>query len=539
MALSFLIPSRTVLLVSDEALYVYACRAHAVRLVETVPWESDNFESDVARILSKDCGGKPAVILNDMVEQHYRKEKILRAAGGVLDKKGMIRQKLRVAFPSYPVRSALKLKEKIAQAGNKGPSDLYIFAAVPDSKQISRTMDAVVQSLASVAGFALLPVESSDMVKALSLKLKKPAKSGTQWVVFIGQHRHGGLRQIVIKNGELALTRMSPIVESEEKPDVWADEVFQEFNATMSYLGRFGYQQDDGLQVIAISSAAGGQALESMMDPAHSFTAMTVTEAASVLGISLGQQDDYRFADPLHAAWVGRKNALLLPMESRRLDDITKPRRMATAASVLMLCGVAFLGYQLVDKGATMSTLNTDIEDNTAKLAQLEVEYQQEMEHNKKLGFDVRLVQSSIAVNDALEKNNLKPLEIYNAVGMALGRDMRVDGIEIKNTTLVKDNIIGAAIGIAQGQPVPPPAYEAKMQMTYPSTVDAQQGNQEVDALRTRLQNLMTTSKVEITKRLKDYEYVKEIVVETGDKGNQNNGQDLIAEIVIKGPPTQ
>jgi hypothetical protein len=48
---------------------------------------------------------------------------------------------------------------------------------------------------------------------------------------------------------------------------------------------------------------------------------------------------------------------------------------------------------------------------------------------------------------------------------------------------------------------------------------------------------LLKDHKVEITKRLKDYEYVEEMVVETGDLERKDATQDFVAEITIKGPP--
>src|SRR5262249_42366662 len=152
-------------------------------------------------------------------------------------------------------------KEKAANKSTKEQDDVYIFSAVPESRQLTQTVGAVQAALTQIAGFGLLPVEASDMVKALYAKVQQ-RKQSAQWVVLIGQHRHGGLRQIVIKNGDLALTRMSPVMESDQDAHAWAGEVQQEFSATMSYLTRFGFQQEDGLHIILIANPEAGQALE-------------------------------------------------------------------------------------------------------------------------------------------------------------------------------------------------------------------------------------------------------------------------------------
>ena len=118
----------------------------------------------------------------------------------------------------------------------------------------------------SIAGFGLLPTESVNFVEALSRKIfgggegdkkstlsflskkKAPPPKSNVWTIFIGQNRSGGLRQIVTKGGELALTRITPIVETNEDIELWTGDIFREYQATMTYLSRFGYTSNDTLQ---------------------------------------------------------------------------------------------------------------------------------------------------------------------------------------------------------------------------------------------------------------------------------------------------
>jgi hypothetical protein len=534
MSLAFLAPSRTVLLMSDEALYIYATSAKAVRLVEIVPWDAENFESNVANIISKDCGAKPVLILNDMVEQHYRKERLIRRGVNVMDKPGMLKRKLNAAFPSYPVKAAYPLKEKLPKSDKSPPADIYIFAAVPASNQFGKTLSAARESLASIAGFCLLPVESSDMLKALSAKISKKKKGASTWTVFMGQHKNGGLRQIVTKNGELALTRMTPIIDSESDAGQWAQEAHQEFKATMSYLSRFGYQPSDGLDVIVIANSALGDAFEALVEEDCNFVALSVTEAARMLGVPVGRQDNARYADPLHAAWAGRKAKFILPMKAAQIDQVSKPRQAAMAATLVLFCGAAFLGYQMFSNFQTISSLHSDIEDSRTQFAHLDVQYQKEVQRKEELGFDVLLMQSSIQVQDQLERKRFKTLELFDRIGKAKGRDLRLDKITVKKPD---SNIVTTFVN-AMGN-TGPALYEANMQMTYPSTTDIEKGNQEVRDFRGRLATLLSGNTVEVTKLLKDYEYVEEMVVETGDVQTEGVKQDFVAEITIKGPPEE
>ena len=534
MSLSFLTPNRTVLIIADEALYVYANSSRGQRLVESVPWEMENFDSHVAGILSKDCGGKPVVIINDMVEQHYRKERVARRGVSFLDKSQVLRRKLSAAFPSYPVRAFLPLKEKSSKEYKGGASDIYIFAAVPDSKQFQSTLAAVTAALVPVVGYCLLPVEAADMVKALSTKIISKA-SRIQWVVFVGQHRHGGLRQIVIKNGELALTRMTPVVDDNKNPDVWASEVHQEFNATMSYLTRFGFQSEDGLHVIAVADSDGADSLQGLIEESFGFTSVRADEAARMLGIPYNELDNPRYADPLHVGWIARKPKLALPMKSTRIDKISKPRQNAMVASFMLLLGCLYLGYALVSESLSISTVVSELESANQKLAQLNVQYQKEVQRKEALGINVLLLQSSIAVHDNMKKNNIQTLMLYKYIGEAVGKEMRLDSLLITRP----DPALLTVDLMPDGLPAKPPLYTATLQMTYPSTTDIDKGNKEVDALRDRLQAIMPQNKVLVTKALKDFSYQEGLVVEAGDLQKENVTQEFVAAIEIKGAPVE
>ena len=534
MSLSLLTPSRTVLLVSDEFLSVYTVSASAVNLIDTVPWEADNFEANVASIIAKDCGKKPVLILNDMVEQHYRKERVVRVGVGFVDRSAMVQRKLNVAFPNYSIRSAFPLKEKIPKTDSQPAADIYIFAAVANSDQVTQAIDATKKSMASVAAFCLLPVESSDMVKALSAKVgAKKGRKKNVWSVFVGQHRNGSLRQVLTKNGEIALTRMSPISETDDDPEVWANDLYQEFKSTISYLSRFGYDPDDGLDVYVIANPAPAEALRSIFEEDCDLHILGLDEAAKALGINIGKQADMRYADVLHVAWAGRKGRFILPMKATQVDEVSRPRQAAMLVGLFLFAGVSYLGYQGISQLSGLASVVSEIDNSKQQKAQLEAQYQREMQRLEGVGFDVRLVQGALSVHENFEKERIQVLDVYKGVGQALGKDMRIDSIEILR---FEPTVVQSAWGAVKQEEKGHPLFEARMKMTYPSTADVDQGNQEVADLRGRLEGLLPSHEVEVTKFLKDYEYTEGLVVEAGDLDTQNIQQDFVAEVLVKGP---
>lgn len=531
--------SKTILLISDETLSVYTTGYKGVRLVETVPWGADNFVANVSKVISKDCGAKPIVILNDMVEQHYRKERVPRV--GIMDKSNVVKRKLNHAFPSYPLRAALPLKEKLPKTDKAAAANVYIFAASPSSEAFQQTMDAARKSLAPITGFCLLPIESASMVKTLAAKLSGRGKGKAKWAVFLAQHRNGGLRQIVIKNGEIALTRMTPISVSDVNVEQWASDVHQEFQATLSYMARFGFAVSDGLDVIILSNDEAKAILENSIETECNLHILGANVAAKNLGISLFKWEEERYADALHVGWIAKKGKLALPMQAKEVDAISKPRQVATLASLALLCGTCYLGYEGMNKYAELMEKQEQLDSALSRQAQLDAQYQREVQKKEALGFDVRLVQSAIAVHEDLESEDIKALKLLDRVGNALGREMRIDQISIDRLSETRLSSITRALqgdfgGMsAQEQQENLPFYEAVLQISYPTTTDVDRGNDEIKSLRDRLVQEFPGQTVEVQKFLKDTEYVDELVLDPQQSDPVKLEQDFVASISIRG----
>ncbi len=528
MALSLLTPSRIALMITDDGLGIFMTGGRGVRLVEIVPWNAGDFVSHVSDIIAKDLGGKPIVIVNDMVEQHYRKEKIPRVS--VMDKQNVIKRKLMVAFPNYPVQAALPLKEKVVKTSTASAGSIFLFAAVPASEAFNLTMEAARRSLAPIAGFCLLPVESSDMIQKLASASFGKSYQKTSWTVFIGQHHSGGLRQIVVRNGNLALTRMTPIADSEQDPDGWAGDVHQEFQATISYLSRFGFNSDDELNVILAADDGLAEKVSKLVDVDCQFKSMSVEDMVKSVGGSVSSDGYGGYADFLHLGWIAKKSRFILPMRAKQIDGVSKPRQIALLATVLLILGSAFQGYQLLDIYQKIMQFDDEIETITHRKSQLDLQYQKEIERKKELGFDIQLIQSALAIHGDFEKGKVNSLPLVYNIGLALGRDMRIDRIEVEKPAVPDSR------SLFRGEETKSPSFIAKFQMTFPSSTNAQKGNKEVSDLKTRLQSVMPDHIVRVTKFLEDYEYSEAIVVETGEADKKGAKQDYVAEIELEGP---
>ena len=528
MSVSFISPNRTVLMIGDDALYIYKVTARAVTFVDDIPWVTEGFEGVVSDLLKKDCGGKPVLVLNDMTDQHFKGGQRMPKVSA-MDKKNVLRRKIQVAFPNYPIRGALPIKPK---KGEK-TGEMYLFAAVPMSDQIAKTMEAVKISLLPIAGFVLLPVEAADMVAALSKKFTEKGGQSAKWTIFMGQHKSGALRQVITRDGQLAMTRMTPVSDINADPQGWAADVVQEFKATISYLSRFGFSSEDGTDVILIGNPQLAEAVESKIEIECDFRALTPSEAANALGSKIGLQQDANYADALHAAWAGRKNSFALPMHASDLDKIHKPRQAAAAIIFLLLAGGAYLAWDTGNKFQSMMAAKDDLKIQQGLLVQAEAEYREEVARMEALGYNIELMQDTIDVFMSFEDESIETLAFIKKVGIALGDGLRLDKLSYQR--VVEET--NAATFVDPNAPVETaPLVMSTLSMSFPPTMELENGIREVQGLQSRLREQFPGYDVEIVRQVARPEYTRDFQGVAGQTDQELAAkEDYVAELVIRG----
>lgn len=535
MLLSLLFPARSVLFMGDEALHVYDVDAGHAHLIDTIPWHAEGFETMVGNLVATRCKGKPVMILNDMVEQHYRKERIPKVSP--LDKPTVLKRRLQNAFQSHPVRAALPLKDKAlamrAEVGSMAPSGTaYLFAALPMSEPLKKTIGAVRASLAQVDGFCLLPVENASMVQALSKKLSAKVGRPHKWTMFMGQHHNGGLRQIVTRDGELALTRMTPISDNDTDSESWSRDVVGEFKATMGYLTRFGFDANDGINIIIICGNTPTDKIEEELGREGSLHLLSSLDAAETLGLSIGQQDDVRYADPLHAAWVGRKRALLLPLTTPALDRIARPRRWSYLACLVLVGMMTFLGFRIAFDLYNQLEFGGALDRARQEQRVAQTALGEEEKIVGATGYDFKVVSASLDAFRTLERNRLHPQETLRRIAGALDNDVRISSLRIRPT--VEPGAEAAPQFDEAGNPLPP-GYTVTIDIQLPAGLYPEEAYKRVSEHQARLAPLFPAAMVAISSQAVDMGYGGRI---SGDAAADKNGarlQPVAAQLMIEG----
>ncbi|TAL32388.1 MAG: hypothetical protein EPN97_09995 [Alphaproteobacteria bacterium] len=299
-----MLPSHRVLLVGERGVILYGPKDSGVNREISVAWEAKDFSEKLVHAFGS--GAQPVVLLLNDASHTYRKEENISPAD--------CQKSLEKAFPDVFARAWMETGRSGAGTGS------YLLVALPESWRFNRLGDALSAAHAHVMGCGVLPIESIGLVNTLAKKLFAKEKKKSRWAALVGQHETGGLRQVVTKDGLLALTRITPVMDKEIKGEAWAANMVQEFKATQGYLKRFGLEEKDGLDLVVVCGAAEKKLIGPWDVPGTRMRCVTLKEALKLLGCRAPRKEDNHFADALHAAWAERSDTLTLPIQMPFLD---------------------------------------------------------------------------------------------------------------------------------------------------------------------------------------------------------------------------
>src|SRR5690606_32114560 len=132
--------------------------------------------------------------------------------------------------------------------------------------------------------------------------------------------------------------------------------------------------------------------------------------------------------------WAGQKTRFILPMSAPQIASVSKPRKVAMVASLLLVCSAAFFVYKNLAELTGMNAIDEELKSIRSEYAQLDAQYQREVKAKEAMGFDVLLVQNSIKVYQDLQKQDIKTLKLFKQIGIALGQDLNLDRLSVKKS---------------------------------------------------------------------------------------------------------
>ena len=498
---------KTTLIMTDDDLYIYSSKGTGAELAGVVPWDDGNFAEKALSIISQRCGSKPLIVLNDMSEQFYKVDK-LPDIKNPLDRNSLIKRKLVAAFPQYKITGALIQSDKLK--GSKVKNFRTVMAAIPSSQKMQKVNNVLNFSGLQILGVGLLPVESASLVHELSQSMNKNKdKTKNNWTIFVAQNANGGLRQIVTKNGDMALTRMTPLVNTDEEPEVWASEVSQELKATMTYLTRFDYKQDENLEVILVSNPTAGQILEGLIDVSCNFYSLSVTQVSERLKIKPHSPEEMRYMDSIHARWSANKINFDMNMMPEEVGIISKARLGAVAASVLMAFSLLYFSSGAYATYSDLSQTKQDIVRAKSNKNSADIAYNEAVKNSDATEYDINLIKGTVDSYEEFGNAGILPTKYIAKINKAMSKFTQTFSdieMNISSNTKQGNQSTGRSANAVRDTDLKKGEVEIKLKMVFPGSVAPEKGNELVERIRRSLEQEFSDIEynVEITKFLRD-----------------------------------
>lgn len=282
-----------VLMVGEEGVILYAPLEKGIGREAAISWGAKDFDSKMAEALHR--AGDDVVVLFNEADHTYRKEENLPVT--------QCQSRLEKAFPDFLTRAAMPMMQAHDSKTDAGSGN-FLFIGMPESERHGRLGHAIEGAGVHVAGIGVLPIELAALVEELA---RKVFHGKSRWALLAGQHETGGMRHVCIKDGNLALTRIFPLDDvGTSTPAAWGATAMSELRATMTYLRRFGYTPDQGMDMMMVCDQSEKKLFAANAIEDAELRCLTLSETLRHLGYQVEGQTGDHFADALYAAWAER-----------------------------------------------------------------------------------------------------------------------------------------------------------------------------------------------------------------------------------------
>ncbi len=495
-------------------------------------WTVASADEESLRTLSEALDERrhvPLTVLFDILEQSYRKEAIPPVS--VMDRHRVLRRRLNIAFPTFDIKAALALGEEVGPRGDLA----YLFVALPSSELLEGWI-AFLHSVANpIDNLGVLPVESANLATALVRATAAEDAEPGQWTLLISRERAGGFRQIVVRRGKLAMTRLTSDPTGPADAAEIAAMIEQEMTSTLGYLTRLGYTATEGLNVVILGSESLRDAIGAGRIPVRSMAVLTPAEAGDLLGFADVGEADEEFGDLVHAAWAASQWMPTLQMASaalgRRQVQIATARRWVTvglsAAAVFLAAYCGYLGYELwtlQDEAAPADRIHDRLRLELDELERKIAEYPEQP----------KMVTATLDLYDNLTAVSLDPVPRLAAVEDSLGPGLRLKGLvwESEQVSILDAQRKSAANENKGG---PSPSYKLLLNVDLASITDPEAAIDATNALAERLSGRFEENRVEIIRQPLNILPNQTLVGFASETGGPVDRGALSAEIAISG----
>ena len=255
-------------------------------------------------------------ILLDNIGQNYTIKKFPLQLN-IFELRKLVNRKFDYEIPKTDLRT------KIFCGANRNSKEWeYLFVSSPIEEILKNVLNFIDTLPNFLVGIFMLPLESTNIVKTLSKKLKLTGKLKPKWILLLIENKISGIRQIAFKNGRLIFTRF--LYNLNEQPDKKSKILFFEndISRTIGFMKRFGSDfNNNDLLILGITTSDIKNVFNSSdlkMIKSHYFSSW---EVATMLFKDEKNAENYKYCDRIFEKYITSKGSVF-PFFTTELKNI-------------------------------------------------------------------------------------------------------------------------------------------------------------------------------------------------------------------------
>lgn len=355
----------------------------------------------------------PVYALIDVIDQSYVRHSMPPVTA--LGVKRLVQRRISRDFPKDNINGALPLGRE--KTGRK--EWLFLLISLANNDILKGWVSHISGLENRFQSIHLVPVEceiflielhkkhlAQTLGKQAKVKRSKKKSDSEQdtWLILVSHNKTGGVRQVVLKNGQLIFTRLTQSTE-DASPEVLAGSIEQEIANTLEYLKRLSYNEHDKLAVYGILSPDAKDMVKLKLEgPNSTYKIFSPFEVAQIFDLEQAVLSSDKFGDVVlgTAFAVARKKRLSLASPAlEALNGLyTKLTLVKWGGALLSLAMVGLLAMTYL----SWNEATAGVRDEEKKLRILESDLEQLQEKTKRLPHDVDKISELVTLADKLEE---------------------------------------------------------------------------------------------------------------------------------------
>lgn len=421
---------RFVLLLGDEGAILVYTKGKRVQRRLFAPSPQPEHSKTIIDLMAANPK-VPLRVLVDSIDQQYVRHALPPVSALSINK--LVQRRIDRDFPPEDIKGALLIGRD--KTGRKEWN--YLLISLANTAHIQSWLELILEQPNQLLGIHLVPVETQHYYPAIANLIPQRTYEGTRavWKLLVSHNKVGGFRQVVLRDGKLAFTRLAQSLD-DAIPAVVAGNVEQEILNTLDYLKRLGYSDPATLEIVAIVSQEVKDALDLKRFGAAGAYALSPVEVADLLGLEQAALSADRYGDVVvstHFASVSKPALKLMSKYGKQLERYYQIRlgvRIAggVLAALLLASSLGNLSTLFIDSSEAGS-----FED---KQRQLQVQVVEVQDSLSKLDEGVSIKSAVVAVMDGFKPYEYLPLDFVQKIGAQLQPDIRITDVSWERRSL-------------------------------------------------------------------------------------------------------